>query len=85
MKDIIVLSGVTFYAGDVRAVAWDALPTGSVQCVVTSPPYFGLRDYNVAVRSAQAAQWLPLYVRTLVAVLSVAVRRRPAARWHVLD
>lgn len=24
------------------------LPDGSVQCVVTSPPYFGLRDYNTA-------------------------------------
>lgn len=23
------------------------LPDGSVQCCVTSPPYFGLRDYGV--------------------------------------
>lgn len=23
------------------------LPSDSVQCVVTSPPYWGLRDYNV--------------------------------------
>jgi len=29
-------------AGDVLAT----LPAGSVQCVITSPPYFGLRDYG---------------------------------------
>jgi DNA modification methylase len=33
--------------GDCRAVL-AGLPAGSVQCVVTSPPYFGLRDYGVA-------------------------------------
>jgi DNA modification methylase len=36
----------TIHQGDVR----DVLPTleaGSVQCVVTSPPYWGLRDYGV--------------------------------------
>lgn len=32
--------------GDCRAVL-PTLPAGSVQCVVTSPPYFGLRDYGV--------------------------------------
>jgi len=34
------------YRGDVR----DVLPTldaGSIQCVITSPPYWGLRDYGV--------------------------------------
>ena len=38
---------VTVYCGDVRAVL-AALPEASVQCVVTSPPYWGLRDYGVA-------------------------------------
>jgi len=32
--------------GDVREVLSD-YPVGSVQCVVTSPPYWGLRDYGV--------------------------------------
>jgi DNA modification methylase len=32
--------------GDCRA-ALASLPAASVQCVVTSPPYFGLRDYGV--------------------------------------
>src|SRR6188474_1138279 len=31
--------------GDARALPF---ATGSVQCVVTSPPYWGLRDYGVA-------------------------------------
>ncbi len=38
---------VTILTGDCR----DILPTleaGSVQCVITSPPYFGLRDYGTA-------------------------------------
>lgn len=34
------------YTGDARAVL-KTLPDNSVHCAVTSPPYFGLRDYNV--------------------------------------
>jgi DNA modification methylase len=40
-------TGVTLYQGDACAVL-RRLPTGSVDCVVTSPPYWGLRDYRVA-------------------------------------
>jgi len=36
---------VTLYHGDSAAVL-ATLPEGSVDCVVTSPPYFGLRDYG---------------------------------------
>jgi DNA modification methylase len=35
----------TLYCGDVRTVL-ASLPDGSVQTCVTSPPYFGLRDYG---------------------------------------
>lgn len=38
---------VTLHQGDVRTVLAD-LPPASVNCVVTSPPYYGLRDYGVA-------------------------------------
>ena len=38
---------VRILIGDVRQRLAD-LPDGSVQCVVTSPPYFGLRDYGTA-------------------------------------
>ena len=37
---------VTLWHGDSLAVLRD-LPSGSVDCCVTSPPYFGLRDYGV--------------------------------------
>jgi DNA modification methylase len=37
---------VTLYQGDATAVSRE-LPDGSVDCIVTSPPYFGLRDYGV--------------------------------------
>ena len=35
-----------FYLGDAKQVLKE-LPTESVNCVVTSPPYWGLRDYGV--------------------------------------
>ena len=37
---------VTLWHGDALAVLRD-VPDGSVDCCVTSPPYFGLRDYGV--------------------------------------
>jgi hypothetical protein len=37
---------VTILPGDCRDVL-RILPDQSVNCVVTSPPYFGLRDYGV--------------------------------------
>lgn len=36
----------TLYLGDAREVL-HCLPAESVECVVTSPPYWGLRDYRV--------------------------------------
>ena len=38
--------GVTVYLGDAREVL-AALPPGSVDCCITSPPYWGLRDYDL--------------------------------------
>jgi DNA modification methylase len=38
--------GVSILVGDCRDVL-RTLPDQSVQCIVTSPPYFGLRDYGV--------------------------------------
>lgn len=38
---------VTLYCGDVREIL-PLLPKGVAQCTVTSPPYFGLRDYGTA-------------------------------------
>lgn len=36
---------ITLYHGDALATV-AALPDASVDCIVTSPPYFGLRDYG---------------------------------------
>ncbi|MDR1080966.1 MAG: site-specific DNA-methyltransferase [Deltaproteobacteria bacterium] len=45
-RDPIVLSGSVIIEGD-SAIALQKLPSDSVQCVVTSPPYWGLRDYGI--------------------------------------
>ncbi len=41
------MTGYRLLLGDCRETL-ATLPAESVQCVVTSPPYFGLRDYGVA-------------------------------------
>lgn len=42
----LTISGSTIFEGDALAVL-KRLPARSVQCVVTSPPYWGLRDYGI--------------------------------------
>lgn len=39
------MTDATIITGDARE-ALRALPEGSVRCIVTSPPYYGLRDYG---------------------------------------
>jgi DNA modification methylase len=57
---------VTIHTGDALAVL-EMLPSDSVQMAVTSPPYFGLRDYGVA--GQLGAEATPeAYVANLVAV-----------------
>ena len=63
---------VRVVAGDCRAVL-GGLPERSVQCVVTSPPYWGLRDYGV--RGQLGLEPTPeAYVAVMVDVFR-AVRR----------
>lgn len=59
---------VTLYHGDALICA-QSLPDGSVQTIVTSPPYFGLRDYG-ADGQIGAEETLDEYVSTLVALFS---------------
>jgi DNA modification methylase len=47
MTPILQDDWLTVYGGDNREVL-RTLPDESVQCVVSSPPYFGLRDYGTA-------------------------------------
>lgn len=57
---------VTFLTGDVRAVL-PILEAKSVQCCVTSPPYWGLRDYGVGGQLGLEST-LEEYVANMVAV-----------------
>jgi hypothetical protein len=50
---------VTVHQGDVLDVL-RTLPGGSVNCVVTSPPYFGLRNYGVEQTDWPAVEFVPV-------------------------
>lgn len=58
------MTGVTILIGDCRDVL-RTLPSESVHCVVTSPPYWGLRDYGVDGQiglESNLAEWLSIMV-----------------------
>jgi site-specific DNA-methyltransferase (adenine-specific) len=46
LQEKISLVGSTILKGDALHIL-HSLPSESVQCAVTSPPYWGLRDYNI--------------------------------------
>lgn len=58
---------ITLLQGDCRDVL-QALPAQSVQCVVTSPPYYGLRKYSDDPREIGQEATPALYVSALVEV-----------------
>ena len=63
---------VTLWHGDALAVL-RTLPAGSVDCCVTSPPYFGLRDYGVD--GQMGAESSPAeYVEAMRAVFAEVLR-----------
>ncbi len=63
---------VTLYAGDALTVL-RSLPDASVNCCVTSPPYYGLRDYDHP--GQYGLEHTPAdYVATLRAVLAEVAR-----------
>lgn len=45
-QDYLAINGSTVFEGDALTVL-RRLPSASVRCVVTSPPYWGLRDYGI--------------------------------------
>src|SRR5258708_4565722 len=67
-----VLMGAQLHCGDALTVL-KTLPDECVQCVVTSPPYWGLRDYRVTGQLGMEAT-PEQYVATMVTVF-VEVRR----------
>lgn len=62
------------YTGDALEVA-KTLPDGSIHCVITSPPYYGLRDYGIEGQGGlqetpeQYVEWLVVLFRELRRVL----------------
>lgn len=43
----------------------DIIPSGIIQCAITSPPYWGLRDYDIEEQIG-LEQSLPEYINKLV-------------------
>ena len=66
LRDSVILEG------DALTVL-TRLPDKSVQCIVTSPPYWGLRDYNIAEQIGLEPT-LPMFVNRLVGVFAEAKR-----------
>lgn len=68
----ILLSESTIIYADALS-ALRRLPGSSVQCIVTSPPYWGLRDYNFE-RQIGLEESLPQYINRLTEIFSEARR-----------
>jgi len=66
------LHGSTIFEGDAITVL-RRLPSDSVSCIVTSPPYWGLRDYGIGEQIG-LEQTLPQFINRLVTVFA-EVRR----------
>jgi len=65
-------TGATLYVGDAREVM-ASMPDRSADCIVTSPPYWGKRDYGVAGQYGRETG-PAAYVETLRAVFAEARR-----------
>ena len=70
--DPVVLSSSMVIEGDV-GLALQKLPSNSVQCIVTSPPYWGLRDYGIKGQIGLEEK-LQQYINRLVSVFSEVKR-----------
>lgn len=75
------INDLQIFTGDCRKILPN-LPAESIQCCVTSPPYWGLRDYNHS--SQIGAEPSPVqYVKSLVEVFSEVWRvlRKDGTLW----
>jgi len=70
--DALSLRGATLFEGDALTVL-RCLPSESVRCVVTSPPYWGLRDYGIEDQIG-LEKTLSQFVHRLVAVFAEVKR-----------
>lgn len=63
---------VTITHGDIRNVI-KTIPSDTIQCVITSPPYWGVRDYGVVGQIGAEAE-VDAYVADLVSIFSEVKR-----------
>ncbi|MBF0461333.1 MAG: site-specific DNA-methyltransferase [Magnetococcales bacterium] len=68
----LTLLGSTLFEGDALTVL-RCLPSESVRCVVTSPPYWGLRDYGIAEQIGHEST-LQQFLNHLVAIFAEVKR-----------
>jgi site-specific DNA-methyltransferase (adenine-specific) len=68
----IDLVGSVIFEGDALTVL-RRLPDQAAQCIVTSPPYWGLRDYNIPEQIGLETT-LPQYLNRLVGIFAEAKR-----------
>ncbi|MCC6735369.1 MAG: site-specific DNA-methyltransferase [Bauldia sp.] len=68
----VALEGSAIIQADALS-ALRQLPDSSVQCIVTSPPYWGLRDYNIPGQIGHEPT-LPAFIERLRAVFAEARR-----------
>lgn len=71
-QETIALRGSMLFEGDALTVL-RRLPATSVQCVVTSPPYWGLRDYGIAEQIGLEAS-MHQFINRLVAIFTEVKR-----------
>lgn len=68
----LLLRGSTLFEGDALTVLRH-LPSESARCVVTSPPYWGLRDYGIEEQIGLETT-VPQFLNRLVAILAEVKR-----------
>ncbi|MFW0850382.1 DNA-methyltransferase [Cronobacter sakazakii] len=66
------MNGATLFEGDALSVL-RRLPSGSVRCIVTSPPYWGLRDYGIDEQIGLESS-MTQFLNRLVTIFSEAKR-----------
>jgi len=85
MAEFFTDENITIYCGDSRDVLKN-LSDESVQCVVTSPPYYGLRDYRVGSMQFGLEATPEKYIDRLMQVFDEVRRvlRRDGVMWIVM-
>ena len=68
----LTLRGSMLFEGDALTVL-RRLPSGSVRCAVTSPPYWGLRDYGIEEQIGLEVT-MPQFLHRLVAIFAEVKR-----------